>query len=262
MMPRDLRLLSGAVALSAAGDLLLVVVLSLHVHDLTGSGFAVAALFAALMAPIVVLAPVAGRLVDRIETRRLLLVVSLAQAVVATGLVFVDGLARILMLAALLGAGAAVAGPAEAALVPATVAEDQLTRANGWVETARYSGFTAGPLLAGVLIAAGGTGSASPPTPRASSPSRSALPFAPAAARRRRFLRASGGGLRPAAERPHPARRARRRRRRAAVHLGLDDRRGLLRARRRGRRRHRLRARVRRLDGGNGRSARSASPRA
>ena len=153
--PRDLRLLSGAVLLSAAGDMLLVVVLALRVHDLTGSGFAVAALFAALMGPVVVLAPLAGRLVDGVETRRLLLLVSLAQAAVAGALVFADGLAPILVLTALLGAGAAVAGPAEAALVPA-VAKD-LARANGWVETARYSGFTAGPLVAGALTAAGGT---------------------------------------------------------------------------------------------------------
>ena len=33
----------------------------------------------------------------------------------------------------------------------------ELVKANGWIETARYVGFTAGPLLAGVLIAAGGT---------------------------------------------------------------------------------------------------------
>jgi hypothetical protein len=152
---RDLRLLAGATAISAAGDLVLVVVLSLRVHDLTGSGFAVAALFAALMAPIALLASPAGRLVDRTETRRTLALVSLAQAVVATGLVFADGLAAILPLTALLGAGAAVAGPAEAALVP-VVARD-LTKANGWVESARYAGFTAGPLIAGALTAAGGT---------------------------------------------------------------------------------------------------------
>jgi MFS transporter len=152
---RDLRLLAGAVLLSAAGDLILVVVLSLRVHDLTGSGFAVAALFAALMAPIALLASPAGRLVDRFETRRTLALVSIAQAVVATGLVFADGLAAILPLAALLGAGAAVAGPAEAALVP-VVARD-LKKANGWVESARYIGFTAGPLIAGGLAALGGT---------------------------------------------------------------------------------------------------------
>ena len=156
-MPRDLRLLAAATALSAAGDMLLVVVLALRVHELTGSGFAVAALFGALMVPVVLLAPLAGRLVDRVETRRLLLLVSLAQAAVAGGLVFADGLAPILALTALLGAGAAVAGPAEAALVPAAVPATGLARANGWVETARYAGFTAGPLLAGVLTAAGGT---------------------------------------------------------------------------------------------------------
>jgi Na+/melibiose symporter-like transporter len=156
-MSRDLRILAGAVALSAAGDLLLVVVLSLRVHDLTGDGYAVAALFAALMGPIVALAPLAGRLVDRLETRNVLLTVSIAQAAVASGLVFADGLAPILVLAALLGAGAAVAGPAEASLVPATVDAHQLTKANGWVETARYTGFTAGPILAGLLTAAGGT---------------------------------------------------------------------------------------------------------
>jgi len=155
--PRDLRLLAGAVLLSAAGDLLLVVILALRVHDLTGSGLAVAALFGSLMAPIVVLAPVAGRLVDRTETRRLLLLVSLAQAGIAGALVFADGLGAILVLSALLGAGAAIAGPAEASLVPATVTEDGLAKANGWVETARYVGFTTGPLLAGVLTAAGGT---------------------------------------------------------------------------------------------------------
>jgi MFS family permease len=154
-MPRDLRLLSAATAFSAAGDMLLVVVLALRVHDLTGSGFAVAALFAALMGPVVVLAPLAGRLVDGVETRRLLLLVSVGQAAVAAALVFAGGLGAILALTALLGAGAAVAGPAEAALVPA-VAKD-LARANGWVETARYSGFTAGPLVAGTLTAAGGT---------------------------------------------------------------------------------------------------------
>jgi Na+/melibiose symporter-like transporter len=158
--PRDLRLLSGAVLLSAGGDLLMVVVLSLRVHDLTGSGFAVAAVFATLMAPVVLLAPLAGRLVDRTETRRLLLVVSAAQALVAGALVFAGGLPAILALTTLLGAGAALAGPAEASLVPvAAGAHDTaaLSRANGWVESARYAGFTLGPLAASVLTATGGT---------------------------------------------------------------------------------------------------------
>jgi hypothetical protein len=153
---RDLRLLTAAVFASAAGDMLLMVVLALEVHDLTGSGFAVGGLFAALMAPVVVGAPLAGRLVDRVETRGLLLAVSLAQALVGGALVFADSLAAILALTGLLGAGFAVAAPAEAALVPAAAVPARLTRANGWMETARYAGFAVGPLLGGVLTAAGG----------------------------------------------------------------------------------------------------------
>lgn len=156
-MPRDLRLLSSAVALSAAGDMLLVVVLALRVHDVSGSGVAVAALFAALMLPVALLAPLAGRIVDGYETRRVLIVVSLAQLVVASGLVFAGGIGPILALTALLGVGAAIAGPAEAALIPAAARGADLARANGWVESARYAGFTAGPLIAAALTAAGGT---------------------------------------------------------------------------------------------------------
>ena len=76
---------------------------------------------------------------------------------VAGALVFADGLAPILVFTALLGAGAALAGPAEAVARPPRRVDrsDGLAQANGWVETARYAGFTAGPLLAGVLTAAG-----------------------------------------------------------------------------------------------------------
>src|SRR5262249_13133996 len=74
--PRDLRLLAGAVLLSALGDFVALIALVLRVHELTGSGFAVAALFATTMAPMVALAPVAGLLADRVESVRLLAIVS------------------------------------------------------------------------------------------------------------------------------------------------------------------------------------------
>ncbi len=83
-MPRDLRLLAGAVFLSAAGDLLALIVLALYVHELTGSGPAVAALFAATLVPVMALAPLAGLVADRFESVRVLVVASLAQAGIAT----------------------------------------------------------------------------------------------------------------------------------------------------------------------------------
>jgi nitrate/nitrite transporter NarK len=106
---RDLRLLAFAVGVSAAGDFIALITLSLKVHDLTGSAFAVSALFAATMLPIVALAPLGGRLADRVESTRVLLAASVAQALVAAALAFVDPLAGILALTALLTAGAAIA---------------------------------------------------------------------------------------------------------------------------------------------------------
>ena len=53
--------------------------------------------------------------------------------------------------------GFAVAQPAEFSLVPVIGGEQRLTEVNGLVETARYAGMTAGPLMGGVLAGLGGT---------------------------------------------------------------------------------------------------------
>jgi MFS family permease len=153
----DTRLLVGAVGVSALGDFLLWVPLTLHLLAKTDSGLAVAALMICLWLPIVVLAPVAGMIVDRVEARRVLLVASIGQAAVAASLALaLDSVAAILVLAALLGVGFAIAQPAEFALVPVVAGERELTKLNGYVETARYAGMTAGPLVGGALAAAGG----------------------------------------------------------------------------------------------------------
>jgi MFS family permease len=155
---RDRRLLSGAVGLSALGDFLGFIPLALYVQERTGSGIAVAGLFIALWAPSVVLGGHAGLLADRVESRRLLRDVSLAQAAVALVLAFAfGGLAAMLALTALLGVGVAVAQPAEFALVPAVAGPGGVAAANGRIEAARYLGFTLGPVLGGLLAAAGGT---------------------------------------------------------------------------------------------------------
>jgi Na+/melibiose symporter-like transporter len=155
---RDTRLIVGAVGVSALGDFLLWIPLTLHIQRVTGSPLAIAVLMICLWSPIVLLSPVAGVLADRLETRRLLIWASLAQALLAGSLALaLDSVAAILALAALLGVGFAVAQPAEFALVPAIAGERRLAVVNGHVESARYAGMTAGPALGGALAAAGGT---------------------------------------------------------------------------------------------------------
>jgi MFS family permease len=155
---RDRRLLAGAVGLSALGDFLGFIPLALYLQERTGSGIAVAGLFIALWAPSVVLGGPAGLLADRVESRRLLRDVSLAQSAIAAVLAFAfGGVAATLALTALLGVGVALAQPAEFALVPAAAGPDGVAAANGRIEAARYLGFTLGPVLGGLLAAAGGT---------------------------------------------------------------------------------------------------------
>jgi Na+/melibiose symporter-like transporter len=154
---RDVRLLAGAIGVSALGDWLANVALLLAIKEMSDSGLAVAALLICLWAPSVVLAGHVGLLVDRFETTRLLAVVALGQAGLAAALAFVGSTGALLALTAALGVGFAISQAAEFALVPAVAGGARLQDVNGHVETARYLGFTGGPLLGGLLTASGGT---------------------------------------------------------------------------------------------------------
>jgi hypothetical protein len=68
----DVRLIVGAVGISSLGDFLLWIPLTLRIQEISGSGLAIAGLFLALWTPLVVLAPVAGLMVDRRDARAVL----------------------------------------------------------------------------------------------------------------------------------------------------------------------------------------------
>ena len=154
---RDSSLLVGAVGLSAGGDFLALIPLAALVSELSGSGWAVSGLFVALWGPMVLLSSVAGRLIDRVETRGLLIVTSLIQALIAAALIAAtDSVAAIIALIALLGSVNAFSAPAEFALTGSVASGERLKRLNGHVETARYMGMTIGPIVGGALAGAGG----------------------------------------------------------------------------------------------------------
>jgi MFS family permease len=161
---RDLRVIAGAICLSALGDWIALVAMGLRANEMAGSsmgnGLAIAGIFICLWAPVVLLSGHVGLLVDRVETRGLLVAVSAAQACVALGLAVVGSLWALFALAALLGSGIAIAQAAEFALVPAVAGARTLQAANGTVETARALGFAAGPLCGSLLVTGGGTAAA------------------------------------------------------------------------------------------------------
>jgi MFS family permease len=152
---RDVHLLVGAAGVSALGDLALAIPLALEVRAKTDSALAVSLFFLCMFGPLVLLAGVAGRLVDGVENRRLLIAVSLAQAAATSALLVADSPAALLVLTAVIGSGLAIVAPAEFALIPVAAGEERVAVANGRVEAARYLGMTVGPVLGGLLASAG-----------------------------------------------------------------------------------------------------------
>jgi Na+/melibiose symporter-like transporter len=128
---RDFALVTISVGVSSVGDFVAWIALMLMVRAMTDSGIAVAATVLCVWGPIVFFAPWIGLIVDRIETRRLIVLMSLVQAATAAALAFQSGLALVLALTFLLGTGGAIAQAAEFTLVPAVAGEDRLSEANG-----------------------------------------------------------------------------------------------------------------------------------
>lgn len=99
-----------------------------------------------------VLAPLTGRLVDRVDSRILLVSVGLAQAACCALMAFVNHPAALIGLVATLAAGLAVTQPTFGALLPEMAGRENLPRATAIGQTATAVGMLAGPALAGVLV--------------------------------------------------------------------------------------------------------------
>ncbi|BBH65665.1 hypothetical protein ACTI_23500 [Actinoplanes sp. OR16] len=152
----DVYLAAAGRAISVCGDLLAATTLALVLQQSGHGGFAVSGLLVAATLPVTVLAPLTGRLVDRADSRTLLVLVGLIQALVCAVLAFVAQPVLIIALVALLGCGLAVTQPTLAALVPRMVREADLPRASGVVQTAGQAGMLIAPALAGILVGQAG----------------------------------------------------------------------------------------------------------
>ncbi len=155
---RTLSLAITLQALISAGDGLAMIALANRVFQSSHASWAVAAVFLAVTVPITALAPVAGVLLDRLPTRPVLVTAALVEALVALALSRVDGVGGTLGLSVGFGVCAAVLQPGLGAIVPRIAGYQGVTKANGYLQAATWGGFTAGPLLAGVLTTAGGSG--------------------------------------------------------------------------------------------------------
>ncbi|GAC1331575.1 MAG: MFS transporter [Mycobacteriales bacterium] len=155
----DYRRLWAARTVSQCGDVVQFTTLALLVFRLTGSGLGVSALVLAEIIPVLVLAPLAGPLADRLPRVRLMVGADLVRLVLAAILAVWHGnVATVYAVAFGLSAGSVFFGPAASSLLPALVTEDELVAANSGIWSAAVLAQVLLAPLAGLLVVTAGFG--------------------------------------------------------------------------------------------------------
>jgi MFS family permease len=153
---RDLGLLLAGAAVSTVGTSLTLLAVAIHLRP--AGPIWIAAAMAAELVPMVLLSPFAGRLVDRVPNRGLLVAAIVVQGlpIVLAALVGLAPGREMVLVACLaaVGVGSAVAGPTIAAMLPHVSGEEAATRAYGWYSAITQVGFLVGFAVSGLLVEA------------------------------------------------------------------------------------------------------------
>ncbi len=153
------RRLWAARTVSQCGDVAQFTTLALLVLHLTASGLGVSGAVLAEIAPVLLLAPLAGPLVDRLPRVAVMVAADLVRFVLAAVLaLWHDDIAVVYAVAFGLSAGSVFFGPAAASLLPTLVGDEQLVAANSGIWSAAVLSQILLAPLAGLLAAAAGFG--------------------------------------------------------------------------------------------------------
>lgn len=130
--------------------------MSLYLLEFTGSTATFANILAISTLPYIIFAPIAGRLTDRMNRKKIMVYLDFLCALLigAYALILFEGKDHVAIVAVvmfLLSVSATLYGPAVTASIPQVVSEDKLTSANGIVNQVGAIVNFAGPILAGVL---------------------------------------------------------------------------------------------------------------
>jgi predicted MFS family arabinose efflux permease len=157
---RDLRALFAGQVVSLLGGQMTVVAVPYQVYKLTGSSLDVGLVSLATLGPLLVGSLLGGAVVDAFDRRRLLMVVSVAMAVVSVGLaVNASPRPALWPLFACPALGAGLSTFEESALttiIPNLVRRSEVPAANALFQATFQLGLVVGPALAGLLLAGAG----------------------------------------------------------------------------------------------------------
>jgi MFS family permease len=160
---RDFRLLFFGQGVSVLGDRMVAVALAFAVLEVGGSTSEVGLVLAAAVLPLVGSVLIGGVVADRTSRRSVMIGADLVRVASqgTTAALLITGSAEVWTLALFAGLTGAATGffnPASTGLLPEVVPADELQQANALRATAVSTGEIAGPLVAGVLVAAAGAG--------------------------------------------------------------------------------------------------------
>lgn len=135
------------------GDVVQTVALALLVYELTGSGLGVAAVVAAEILPVLLFAPLAGALVDRLPRVPVMVTADLARAVLVGLLALTqDQLWLVFLVAFGTSVGTVFFNPASQSVLPALVRTEALVAANSGIWSAAVLSQVALAPLAGLAV--------------------------------------------------------------------------------------------------------------
>lgn len=156
-------ILWGGQLVSVLGDMLFSLALMWWVVSETGSGVAMSGVALGSSLPRLLLGPIVGVYVDRLDRRKMMLTADTLNGIITAGMAVLYwrghfSLPVIIGSATLMGAVTTLDAPAYEASIPTIVGEEQLVRANSLMQTANSVMGLVVPALSGVLVAVAGVG--------------------------------------------------------------------------------------------------------
>jgi MFS family permease len=155
---RDFLVSTAGRCASRFGDEVAVVALTLRLQSAGARPYLIAVLLAAGLVPMIAAARLAGQVADSVDSRRVLVTATVAQVCCCVPLIFMHQAAAMIVLVALLGAGAAFSQATWQALIPRVAGEENIGAATALQQAAFTLSTILAPAVAGILAGAFGTG--------------------------------------------------------------------------------------------------------
>ncbi|MCR6108792.1 MFS transporter [Bacillus sp. A301a_S52] len=144
-----------AVGVSHIGEWVFLIAMNLIIFEMTGSPFAITILYATKPLAAVMTMVWAGSLIDRLNKRRLMIILDASRALLICLLPFISSLGLIYMMIFIINMGSAIFQPVSLTYITKLIPKERRKRFNSLYSLMTSGAFLIGPALAGVMFVLG-----------------------------------------------------------------------------------------------------------